>query len=115
MRLASAGGARLLLATAFDAQTRLHHFPPPAFGADQMMECLVGPYGKLYTFTRVHQAQGGTSHCLGFADFAGNVRLLGRIRSNTEPQIGDTVVIVAIDPHDFSAGYVFETTDCENV
>lgn len=103
------------LAAAFDPQTSLHHFPPPITLQAQMTERLVGPVGTLHTYTRMHLPKAAGSYLIGFADFEGQVRILGRISSQVEPKCGDIVSVVAVDPADLSAGYLFEITEGPDV
>lgn len=82
---------------------------------EHMEERLVGPVGTLYSYTRMHLPKAGGSYLIGFADFEGEVRVLGRIASDAEPHVGNVVTAVAVDPQNLSAGYVFEITERSDV
>src|SRR5690606_38675592 len=101
--------------TAWDSKTGLHHFPPPDRARDDMSEHLVGPTGTLYTYTCMHIPKANKSYLIGFADFGGSVRLLGRILSDAEPRIGGHITIVPANPEDLCAGYGFEMTELPDV
>jgi len=71
-------------------------------------EALIGPTGRLYTFTAVHSPK-APPYLLGMVDFPGNVRVFGRIVDGSSPvRIGARVTVVPFQLDGGDDDYAFE-------
>ena len=113
MRPSGSRGEQLRLLTTFDAQTELFHFPPVRLAHRQLEERLVGPFGTLYTYTRMHLPQNRGSYWIGFVDLDEGMRLLGKIKcgEGLEPRIGQKTQLMVADASRPEAGYAFGLMD----
>lgn len=113
MRLSGSHGEQLRLLTTYDAQTKLFHFPPVHFAHRQLEERLVGPFGTLYTYTRMYLPKNKGSYWIGFVDLNEGMRLLGKIKceQGLKPRIGQKTELLVADADRPEAGYAFGLLD----
>lgn len=111
IRLWNADGPTTLLASR-DRDTGEWVFPPvPAHSplSPRHATVPVAGDGTVYSFTVIHPAPktGQPPYALGYVDFAGPIRIFGRLLGRERPAIGDRY---AAEP-DPTYGYVFRAVD----
>lgn len=102
----------LCLVATCSADHKKPQFPPLEFihGDRAPVDVLIGPIGKLYTYTVVHVGKDKPPYGLAMVDFEPGVRAFGRLVLDigTTPDLDCNVRVVPFTLPDGSADYAFE-------
>ncbi len=102
----------LCLVATRSADRKEPQFPPLEFihGDAVPEEILIGPIGKLYTYTVVHVGKDKPPYGLAMVDFEPGVRVFGRLvlDSGIAPDFGCDMRVVPFTLPDGSTDYAFE-------
>lgn len=105
----------LCLVASRSPDRREPQFPPLEFihGGAPQEEVLIGPIGKLYTYTVVHAGRDQPPYGLAMADFAPGVRAFGRLvlDSGIAPDFGCAIRVVPFALPDGSTDYAFRPVE----
>ena len=110
------GNGMLLIATRTASHPQAQ-FPPLEYvhGDESVEDVPIGPFGQLYTYTRVHPGKGSEPYALAMVDFEPGVRAFGRLiyKDGKAPAINSTIRIVPGNLPDGSPDYAFEAVTGE--